>query len=88
MPIDVSEVHIAGKRKKALASAGFMLVFLFGVFFNAEDGGGISLRKSVDFQLTTWRYIPEKKHHIHHCENLKFHNQYVFHFRSMACMHP
>jgi hypothetical protein len=31
--------------------------FLLG--FNSEDGGDIFLRKSVDFQRATWRYIPE-----------------------------
>jgi hypothetical protein len=43
---------------------GFCLLyagFLLGVLLKPEDGAGMLLRKSVDFQLTTGRYIPEKK---------------------------
>jgi hypothetical protein len=33
--------------------------FLVGLFFNPKDGGAILVRKSIDFQRTTRRYIPE-----------------------------
>jgi hypothetical protein len=36
-----------------------------------------SSETSVDFQRTTWRYVPEDKNlHYHRCENLKSDNQY------------
>jgi hypothetical protein len=33
--------------------------FLLGLFFNPEDEGDMLLRKVVDFQRITWRYLPE-----------------------------
>jgi hypothetical protein len=38
-------------------------------------GGMCSSETSVDFQLTTQRYIPEDNTlHNHHCKNLKSYN--------------
>jgi hypothetical protein len=33
--------------------------FLFGLFFDFENGANLFLRTTVEFQRTTWHYIPE-----------------------------
>jgi hypothetical protein len=40
-----------------LLHAGFFL----GLFFDPEDGRGMSIRKSVEFKWTTWGYILEDR---------------------------
>jgi hypothetical protein len=54
------------KRNKVSVTS-FHACFLIGTLFDPEDGW-----KSVDFQRTTRRYIPENRTlHNHLCENLK-----------------
>jgi hypothetical protein len=55
---------------RALLHSGFGL----GLFFNPGDLGDMFLCNVVDFQQTTWHYIPEDRTlHNHCCENLKSH---------------
>jgi hypothetical protein len=45
-----------------------------------EDVGDMSPEKSVEFQQTTRRYIPEdRKLHNHRCENLKSYESFCAH---------
>jgi hypothetical protein len=54
------------------ACCPFHAGFLFGLFFDSEDGGDIFLRNIVDYQRTTWRYIPEDSTlRSNRCYNLK-----------------
>jgi hypothetical protein len=47
------------------------------LFIVSEDGGDIFHEMSVEFQQTTWRYIPENRTlHNHRCENLKSYDHF------------
>jgi hypothetical protein len=50
-------------------AASFFDGVMLGLLFNFEDEGNETM---VDFQRTTWRYVPEDGTlYNHHCENLK-----------------
>jgi hypothetical protein len=50
------------RKKPALRPACYLLHagFLLGLLFEPEDGNYIFPETTVDFQRTTWRYIPEE----------------------------
>jgi hypothetical protein len=45
--------------------------FLRGSFFDPKEGGDMSSKMLIDFQWTTWCYIPEDGNFHNHRENLK-----------------
>jgi hypothetical protein len=51
-------------RNMSLRSSSFQAGFLLSIFFNAEVGAKYSSEKSLDFQQTTWCYIPEGTVHF------------------------
>jgi hypothetical protein len=50
-------------REKALPSAGFMLVSCLAYSTTLEIEVALYSETSIDFERTTWRYIPEDVSH-------------------------
>jgi hypothetical protein len=58
--------------KVALFETSFHAGFLFGLFFDPEDGGNMILETSVDFQRSTrFHILVDSSLHNHRCEDLK-----------------
>jgi hypothetical protein len=59
--IRIPQICIQGICKERISAYYLLHVdFLLGLFFYPEDEGDMLLRKSVDFQRTTWSYILAK----------------------------
>jgi hypothetical protein len=81
MPHPISGSENKPSKRQALGSACYLLHagFLFGLLFDSEDGGDMSLRNVVWLQQTTQRYLPEDRTvHNHLCENPKSYTWYKY----------
>jgi hypothetical protein len=67
-----SQLKNKPSRALALLLARFMQISCLAYSVTVKMGATYSSEMSVDFQRTTWRYIPEDRTlHNHRCENLK-----------------